>query len=162
VKNAEMTYGALSAKIRALYGKRLRADDFARLAGLKNEAELLEALHTRYELYLATNGTPEVQNSRIESAGIARYFQNIFISEQMGAYKPSPAFFHACFAAIPDFDAAEAMMVGDSLTSDIRGARNVGLRSCWYNPHYLPPRPDIPADYTIGALPELPPLPARA
>lgn len=120
--------------------------------------ELLEALHTRYELYLATNGTPEVQNSRIESAGIARYFQNIFISEQMGAYKPSPAFFHACFAAIPDFDAAEAMMVGDSLTSDIRGARNVGLRSCWYNPHYLPPRPDIPADYTIGALPELPPL----
>ena len=84
--------------------------------------ELLEALHTRYELYLATNGTPEVQNSRIESAGIARYFQNIFISEQMGAYKPSPAFFHACFAAIPDFDAAEAMMVGDSLTSDIRGA----------------------------------------
>ena len=74
--------------------------------------ELLEALHTRYELYLATNGTPEVQNSRIESAGIARYFQNIFISEQMGAYKPSPAFFHACFAAIPDFDAAEAMMVG--------------------------------------------------
>ena len=100
----------------------------------------------------------EVQNSRIESAGIARYFQNIFISEQMGAYKPSPAFFHACFAAIPDFDAAEAMMVGDSLTSDIRGARNVGLRSCWYNPHYLPPRPDIPADYTIGALPELPPL----
>jgi len=50
------------------------------------------------------------------------------------------------------------MMVGDSLTSDIRGARNVGLRSCWYNPHYLPPRPDIPADYTIGALPELPPL----
>lgn len=51
--------------------------------------ELLEALHTRYELYLATNGTPEVQNSRIESAGIARYFQNIFISEQMGAYKPS-------------------------------------------------------------------------
>ena len=93
--------------------------------------ELLEALHTRYD---------------------------IFISEQMGAYKPSPAFFHACFAAIPDFDAAEAMMVGDSLTSDIRGARNVGLRSCWYNPHYLPPRPDIPADYTIGALPELPPL----
>ncbi|UQT50484.1 V-type ATPase subunit [Flavonifractor plautii] len=44
MKNAEMTYGALSAKIRALYGKRLRADDFARLAGLKNEAELLEAL----------------------------------------------------------------------------------------------------------------------
>ena len=47
MKNAEMTYGALSAKIRALYGKRLRADDFARLAGLKNEAELLDRKSTR-------------------------------------------------------------------------------------------------------------------
>ena len=120
--------------------------------------ELLETLHTKYALYLATNGTPEVQNSRIESAGIARYFQNIFISEQLGAYKPSLDFFRACFAAIPDFDPAEAMMVGDSLTSDIRGARNAGLRSCWYNPQHLPPRPDIPADHTIQALSELPAL----
>ena len=76
----------------------------------------------------------------------------------MGADKPSAAFFRACFDAIPRFDPAPSVMVGDSLTSDIRGARNVGLRSCWYNPQYLPPRPDIPADYTIGALPELPPL----
>ena len=76
----------------------------------------------------------------------------------MGADKPSKAFFDACFAAIPGFRLEETVMVGDSLTSDIRGARNVGLRSCWYNPQYLPPRPDIPADYTIGALPELPPL----
>lgn len=120
--------------------------------------ELLEALYTRYDLYLATNGTPEVQNRRIESAGIARYFRDIFISERLGAYKPSPAFFRACFEAIPNFDPAEALMVGDSLTSDIRGARNAGLRSCWYNPHGLPPRPDIPADYTIRRLSELPPL----
>ena len=123
--------------------------------------ELLEALHTQYDLYLATNGTPEVQNSRIQSAGIARYFRNIFISEQLGAYKPSPAFFQACFRAIPDFDPAEALMVGDSLTSDIRGARNAGLRSCWYDPQRLPPRPDIVPDYTIHALSELPPLLAR-
>ncbi len=60
--------------------------------------------------------------------------------------------------SIPDFDPAEALMVGDSLTSDIRGARNAGLRSCWYNPHDLPPRPDIVPDYTIHALAELPPL----
>ena len=123
--------------------------------------ELLEALHTRYDLYLATNGTPEVQNSRIRSAGIARYFRDIFISEQLGAYKPSMAFFQACLKAIPDFDPAEALMVGDSLTSDIRGARNAGLRSCWYNPHDLPPRPDIVPDYTIHALAELPPLLGR-
>ena len=120
--------------------------------------DLLEALHTRYALYLATNGTPEVQNSRIQSAGIARYFRNIFISEQLGAYKPSPAFFQACFRAIPDFDPAEALMVGDSLTSDIRGGSNAGLRTVWFNPHGKEPRPDIRPSYTIHALSELLPL----
>ena len=120
--------------------------------------ELLEALHTGYDLYLATNGTPADQNSRIESAGIARYFRDIFISERLGANKPSPAFFRACFDAIPGFDPAAAIVVGDSLTSDIRGALNAGLRSCWYNPGDLPPRPDIPPDYTIRDLSELPPL----
>ena len=119
--------------------------------------ELLEALHTRYDLYLATNGTPEVQNSRIRSAGIARYFRDIFISEQLGAYKPSLAFFQACLKAIPDFDPAEALMVGDSLTSDIRRPERRPAVLLVQSP--VPaPRPDIPADYTIGALPELPPL----
>ena len=120
--------------------------------------ELLETLAPRYDLYLATNGTPVVQTGRIQSAGIAPYFKDIFISERLGANKPSPAFFQACFAAIPNFDPAAALVVVDSLTSDIRGARNVGLRSCWYNPEDLPSRPDIVPDYTIHALEELPPL----
>ena len=123
--------------------------------------ELLETLSPRYALYLATNGTPEVQSSRIGSAGIARYFKGIFISEQLGADKPSRAFFQACFEAIPGFDPAEALMVGDSLTSDIRGAINAGIRSCWYNCRDLPPRPDIVPDNTIRDLSELPPLLAR-
>ena len=120
--------------------------------------ELLEELSPRYDLYLASNGTAVVQAGRLESAGITRYFKGIFISEKMGANKPSPASFQACFDAIPGFDPAAAVMVGDSLTSDIRGARSVGLQSCWFNPQGLPPRPDIPADYTIRSLAELPPL----
>ena len=120
--------------------------------------ELLETLAPRYALYLATNGTPAVQHSRIAGAGIARCFRGIFISAEMGADKPSQAFFRACFDAIPDFDPAAALMVGDSLTSDIQGARNAGLRSCWYNPQGLAPRPDIPPDFTIRDLSELPPL----
>ena len=120
--------------------------------------ELLETLAPRYNLYLASNGTAAVQAGRLKSAGIAQYFKEIFISEKMGYNKPSPAYFHACFDAIPDFDLATAVMVGDSLTSDILGARNVGLRNCWFNSRGLPPRPDIPADYTIRTLAELPPL----
>ena len=123
--------------------------------------ELLETLAPRCDLYLATNGTASVQAGRIKSAGIAPYFRDIFISEKLGANKPSRAFFQACFDAIPDFDPAAAIVVGDSLTSDIRGAINAGLRSCWYDPKGLPPRPDIVPDHTIRDLAELPPLLAR-
>lgn len=143
-----------SVEVRDLYEANLSQGHFF----IPGAPELLAAISPRYDLYLASNGTAAVQARRIESAGIARYFKGIFISEEMGANKPSPAYFQACFDAIPDFDPAAALMVGDSLTSDIRGARNAGLRSCWFNPKGSPPRPDIPADYMIRTLAELPPL----
>ena len=49
-------------------------------------------------------------------------------------------------------------MVGDSLTSDIRGGRNAGLRTCWFNPHGKPARADIVPDYEVSALEQLPAL----
>ena len=85
-------------------------------------------------------------------------FSHLFISEEIGANKPGKAFFDACFAAIPDFDLAQAVIVGDSLTSDVRGGRNAGLRTIWFNPQGKPARADIPADYEIRALGELPAL----
>ena len=120
--------------------------------------ELLEALAPRYSLYLATNGAAAVQRRRLADAGILPYFQNIFISEEVGFHKPSPAFFHACFAAIPGFDPASALMVGDSLTSDIRGGRDAGLRTCWLDRLGRSRRPDLLPDYTVTALNQLPAL----
>ena len=120
--------------------------------------ELLEALSPRYRLHLATNGASAVQRRRLADAGILTYFQNIFISEEVGFHKPSPAFFLACFAAIPGFDHTSALMVGDSLTSDIRGGRNAGLRTCWFDRLGRPYRPDVLPDYTVAALDQLPAL----
>ena len=120
--------------------------------------ELLAELAPRYGLYLASNGAAAVQRARLKSAGISPYFKNIFISEELGADKPSPAFFVAAFAAIPDFDPASALMVGDSLTSDIRGGRNAGIRTCWFNPQRKPARPDITPDDMITDLGQLPAL----
>ena len=120
--------------------------------------ELLAELAPRYDLYLASNGAAAVQQSRLKSAGIGPYFKDIFISEELGADKPGPAFFAAAFSAIPDFNPETALIVGDSLTSDIRGGRNAGIRTCWFNPHGKPARPDITPDYTIRALAELPDL----
>lgn len=119
---------------------------------------LLEELAPRYELYLASNGSAAVQSRRLESAGIARYFRGIFVSERIGADKPSAAFFERCFAAIPGFCRETALMVGDSLTSDIRGGANAGLRTCWFNPRGRAGRGDIRPDYEIRVLEELPPL----
>lgn len=119
---------------------------------------LLETLSGRYELYIVSNGTPKVQAGRIASAGIARYFERIFVSEELGAVKPSAEFFARSVGRVPGFDRDRALLVGDSLSSDIRGARNAGIRSCWFNPRGEAPRPDIPADFEIRRLEELPPL----
>ncbi len=120
--------------------------------------ELLETLYGRCALYIISNGNARVQDARLASSGITKYFERIFISENMGADKPSRRFFDIVIAGIPDFDPARALVVGDSLTSDIRGGRNAGLKTCWFNPKRKPPCADIPADYEIAALAELPAL----
>ena len=120
--------------------------------------ELLKTLAPLHDLYLASNGVASVQHSRIASAGIEPYFKGIFISEELGAVKPQREFFEACFARIPGFDPARALMVGDSLTSDIRGGINAGIRTCWFNPGHKPERDDIKADYLFHTLSELPTL----
>ena len=117
--------------------------------------ELLRSLQGRARLFIASNGCAAVQDARIASAGLAPFFEGIFISERLGADKPSAAYFRRCFAAIPDFDPAEAWMVGDSLTSDIRGGRDAGLRTCWFNRLGRPPRADIVPDFEIRELSEL-------
>ena len=120
--------------------------------------QLLKDLSPRYDLYLASNGAAAVQHPRLDDSRIRPYFKGIFISEELGADKPSKSFFDACFAAIPGFRTEEAVMVGDSLTSDIRGGRDAGLRTVWFNPQGREPRADIRPDYTIHALSELPSL----
>lgn len=120
--------------------------------------ELLEALKDKYELYIVSNGTACVQDSRLASAGIAPYFKDIFISERIGADKPSREFFDRAFSRIEGFEREKAIIVGDRLSSDILGGINAGITTCWFNPKRLPPDPDIPADYEIHALNELPEL----
>lgn len=119
---------------------------------------LLPVLASRYDLYLASNGTAQVQYRRLEDAGILSWFKGVFISQEVGADKPSPTFFERCFAAIPSFSKERSVMVGDSLTSDIRGGGGAGLRTCWFNPQGKPRRPDILPDYEVSALDQLPAL----
>lgn len=120
--------------------------------------EMLQALYGSFHLYLATNGTASVQKSRLKSAEIEPFFEQIFISEELGCNKPETAFFERCFAAIPDFKKEETVMVGDSLTSDILGGIRAGIRTVWFNKDLNESSGEIRPDHMIKALSELPGL----
>ena len=119
---------------------------------------LLETLAPKYNLYLVSNGSAHVQRSRLKITDIARYFKGIFISHELGVDKPSREYFDRCFAAMPEVNKETTVIVGDSLTSDILGGKNVGIRTCWYNPKGKAARPDICPDYEFDDLADLPAL----
>lgn len=138
-------------------------NDYERLLGIGHyfidgAPELLETLKGKYRLYIASNGTASVQAGRIKSAGIAPYFDGIFISEHLGANKPSREFFEACFAQIPELRKSECIMVGDRLGSDILGGINAGIKTCRFNPKSLPGDVNIVPDAEVKSLSELPAL----
>ena len=122
---------------------------------LPGALELIQSLYGRYRLYIVTNGTARVQQGRIADAGIEKYFAGIFISELIGADKPSKAFFEACFEKIPDFHKEKTVLVGDSLSSDIRGGKNAGLFTVWYNPRHEALNGQITPDEVIYDLSEI-------
>lgn len=116
--------------------------------------ELLTALHGRYRLYIVTNGFAKVQRSRLASAKIVSLFDGIFISQEIGAEKPSLDFFNACFERIPHFSKSETLLIGDSLTSDIQGGLQAGLTTVLFCPGEKPSS-DIRANHEIAHLTEL-------
>ena len=120
--------------------------------------ELLEELYRKYRLYIVSNGTAKVQEGRIGSSGITKYMDGIFISQILGANKPDKQFFDICFAEIPDFSLSETVIIGDSLSSDIKGGINAGITTVWFNPKGIENDNDIKPDYTIKELSEVPGL----
>ena len=124
---------------------------------LPGAEETVDYLSKHYRLFLASNGTASVQKGRMTSANLYRFFETVFVSQEIGHNKPSKAYFDACFARIPGFDPAKAMIVGDSLSSDIQGGINAGIATVWVNPNHLP-SDGIKPDYEIEALHQLPAL----
>ena len=151
---AELGVECSSQETRDLYEGLLRQQhDF-----LPGGRELLEALAPHYDLYIASNGTATVQDQRLSDAGILPYCKDIFISQRLGAVKPQKEFFDACFTRIPGFCLEEAIIIGDSLTSDIKGGLNAGLHTCWFNPYGRTAPTDIRPEYQVRALEKIPEL----
>ncbi len=106
-------------------------------------------------LALATNGVARVQHARMEASPLAPYFPHLFISEELGAQKPQPAFFQPMLAALGVPDKARCLMVGDNLNSDIKGGVDAGLDTAWFNPHGLPNATHIRPTYTVAGYDQL-------
>ena len=100
--------------------------------------ELLDSLIDRsYELYAATNGITAIQTGRMAQSGLAPYFNQVFISEQLQTQKPDALFYEKIGQQIAGFSKEKTLMIGDSLTADIQGGNNAGIDTIWYNPHHL-------------------------
>lgn len=125
---------------------------------LPGAEEAVDALHKKYRLFLVSNGTASVQKGRMTSANLCRFFEKVFVSQEIGYNKPAKAYFDACFVQIPGFDPDKAIIVGDSLSSDIQGGINAGIKTCWINPTHAAPKNGIVPDYEIEALHQLPAL----
>ena len=149
---SELGFEASPARTQEIYATRLGSfHDF-----LPGGKELLDELSAsgKYDLYIASNGIYRVQAPRIEASGIAHYFKDIFISEKLGYNKPSREFFERCAERIEGYNPKEAIIVGDSLSSDILGGKNAGILTCHFNPKNTPYDKIIP-DYKINNLSEL-------
>lgn len=117
--------------------------------------ETLKALEGKKVQCVVTNGTKVAQVGKLEGSGLIRFFEKLYISEDIGAEKPSSEFFDR---VLDDFKAVpkdRILIVGDSLTSDIKGGVDAGIRTCWFNPGASANDKAFTPDYEIKKLTEV-------
>lgn len=119
------------------------------------EAVCRELVRRGHKLYIVTNAVASVQRSRLHRSAVAPYITDAFISEDAGASKPSRTYFDYVFAHIPGITRENCLLIGDSPSSDIRGANNAGIPCCWYDPHGTALPEDLRIDYRITDLRQL-------
>jgi YjjG family noncanonical pyrimidine nucleotidase len=120
--------------------------------------ETVELMAQHAHLLMITNGLQDVQRPRLEAADLARFFDAVIISEEVGASKPDAAIFDAAFQAMGHPAKAEVLIVGDSTTSDMPGGSDYGIDTCWVNRHGRCAPEGIRITYEIASIRELPAL----
>ncbi|MBQ8507572.1 MAG: YjjG family noncanonical pyrimidine nucleotidase [Clostridia bacterium] len=144
LERGEMTQEILHVeRFRRFLASKGRADDpqkvadrFAFLLGrqaiyLPHAEESVRAISEKLPVVLLTNGITVIQKSRLACSTLANYARKIVISQEVGVAKPDPRIFEL---ALDGLDPSDALMIGDGLQSDVRGANNAGVDVCWYNP----------------------------
>ncbi len=115
----------------------------------------LDRIKEYYNIYLVTNGSTDVQQNRLKLSGLSAKVDGVFISELLGVKKPDKEYFDIVARSIDHFDKNNCVMVGDSLTSDILGGINYGIKTIWYNPNHRINLSDIKPDLDIDSFENL-------
>ena len=117
--------------------------------------DVCRKLRKDYKLYVITNGVATTQHSRLEGSGVAELMDGIFISDEIGYDKPDVRFFEYVQKSIPGFEKSKALVIGDSLFSDIRGGVDFGLDTCYLNVYNEKNTLEIQPTYEIQDIVEL-------
>lgn len=117
--------------------------------------ELLKYLSGKYRVFAASNGLQQQQENRLELSGLLPFVSDVFTSERMGTSKPGFEFFKGCFDAIGDINPNEVILIGDSLTADIKGGKDFGLLTCWFNYQNEDNPFGIEPNFTVYSLEEI-------
>lgn len=117
--------------------------------------ELIHNLAPHYNLYIVTNGVSKTQYKRLKESGLYPFFKEIFVSEDTGYQKPMKEYFDYVFSRIPTIDQYTTLIIGDSLSSDIKGGLNAGIDTCWFNPHQKANKTSVQPMYEIKCLEDL-------
>lgn len=119
---------------------------------MEDAKEVLLSQKGKYILAAVTNGTKIAQDKKLRLSGLDKIFDAVFISEDVGTEKPNKEYFDYVFKKLGITDKKEALIIGDSLTSDIKGGFLSGIDTCWFNPFKKPNTSGIPVTYEIDKL----------
>lgn len=117
-----------------------------------NAKDVLNQLSNGYKQYAVTNGSKTAQEGKLKNSGLDKIFDGVFISENIGFDKPSKEYFDLVFTKIGSQNNDDYIIVGDSLSSDMRGANNAKIKNIWYNPKKIENTTDVKIDFTINSL----------
>ena len=115
----------------------------------------LEELGEVATLAIVSNGAAQVQESRIAASGIGRFMDGVYISEKVGAAKPSPKLLDYAIRDLGLTNRSRVLMVGDDLLADIKGGINAGIDTCWVNFANEENKTGIQPKYTVHSYEEL-------
>lgn len=104
---------------------------------------------------IVTNGIARVQHGRMDGSEIRYYIRGMIISEEVGTAKPDARMVELGMEMAGVTDKRRVLMLGDSLSSDIRAAANAGVDACWYNPGRKENAAGMPVRYEITSLDEV-------